>query len=66
MKLKCKRKKIKNMLYILSSGEEVINKSNKLVYCIKKRVKYFQKASVDQWRINLQQGPYRNSTCIPC
>ena len=34
------------MLYILSSGEEVINKSNKLVYCIQKESNIFKR---HQW-----------------
>ena len=40
MKLKCKRKKIKNTLYILSTREKVINKSNNLIYCTKKESKF--------------------------
>ena len=44
MKLKCK-KKIKNTLYILSTREQVINKSNKLVYFVKKESKFSKEIS---------------------
>ena len=39
MKLKC-NKKIKNTLYILPARELVINKSNKLVYCVNEESKF--------------------------
>ena len=48
MKLKCKRKKRKKTLYILSTREEVINKSNKLVYCVKKESKFSKDISGEE------------------
>ena len=44
MKLKCKKKN-KNTLYVLSAREQVINKSNKLVYCVKKESKFSKEIS---------------------
>ena len=48
MKLKWKRKKRKKTLYILSTREEVINKSNKLVYCVKKESKFSKDISGEE------------------
>ena len=39
MKLKLKEK-IKNTFYILFAREQVINKSNKVVYCVKEESKF--------------------------